>query len=1085
MCLERFFSRLPAADVLAVNEIGREPTIFREYATRAGWTVVVVGTCPYADGHPLARTAILIKKQSLITVSQCYTGYGACSADLQVAGETLRVVSVYVPCHKRDSLTDRLGDWIAQRARDCMTDFAVVGDFNPRTTPQVERRMRRENLQELVRSRTTFSRSNATSSLDRAFVPRRSRWSLSSIRFTGGSDHAVLSLRFDKSLKRPPAMVYPTKRQTLDQATFSQMLDALDETGARPPPRPRSTKVARLQDALYRRIILRSSAGAQLKSTLNAEIRSIRKKLDAAGQHHKSPNLSSPYQPPMLENPAVFTAFLRNKYQSDALHPPIILPRDAVPIALSAEDVSAAIAVIRSTARTADFSPKFLKTMSERTLESTTAELNRWTREGVPARQRVSWIFLFWKGKAMRTSDPRGYRPIAIMPLFAKLQHSALYLKMKPLVQSLVLMHEFQFGCGRQSGAAQVVLHAREWLESEMGSEEDDERLLLLVDVRAAFDSIPHGRLIQTVERLLGPEWAKTVARVIEGQEVTIVHYDGFTPPVGLGRGVLQGSPLSVLLFVLYTCEPPPREETRAYVDDLVARTTRSRLPATFGALQSWSASKGLELAEDKILVVAKTPFVWSTEPHRETVNRAKLLGACLHADRRTSGCENDAKNLERLARLVDFTNSHVYRSTRRKCAFFRSHVLPTLSMHCLSSCFDPRAPKLVASHASLFPKHRHSRGIKEFAWCKDGFACPNVEHYAALQRTRAYLAHRPNEERDALPVAGFRRRPPRQTAVGEDILSQIDVMLGREFLLTHDVVVASDGGFLEDESRGSAGVNFGTMSFGCLLSGTVTSSTETELAAMMLLATVLRRWDVAPERVSWYSDSEAAILRIRRKEPGDPVAGVVGEYVQCLRWGKGHADNTDINGADEAATRALQERLPVLDVELLYRKNGVGAVCCYAAEDFPQLESPFRYVKRVWQYSRTKTATRSIRELASAETTKGSTLRSLEALPGAVDLLQAIIRRAVMPRATRIACKRCAALANAQHVLLADDATHNEVSDIRHAYPTDPPQLKGLLADFAKKRRDTIRHVAKRVKVLCDDPLAARWSSLVLRYLE
>ncbi|KAJ9453159.1 Phospholipase A1-II 4 [Diplonema papillatum] len=147
-------------------------------------------------------------------------------------------------------------------------------------------------------------------------------------------------------------------------------------------------------------------------------------------------------------------------------------------------------------------------------------------------------------------------------------------------------------------------------------------------------------------------------------------------------------------------------------------------------------------------------------------------------------------------------------------------------------------------------------------------------------------------------------------------------------------------------------------------------------------------------------------------------------------------------------------------------------------------VESPIRYVKRVWQCSRTKTATRSIRELASAETMKGSTLRSLETLPGAVDLLQAIIRRAVMPRATRIACKWCAALANAQHVLLADDATHNEVSDIRHAYPTDRPNLKGLLADFAKKRRDTIWHVAKRVKVLCDDPLAARWL-LVLRYLE
>ncbi|KAJ9455103.1 hypothetical protein DIPPA_29461 [Diplonema papillatum] len=68
-------------------------------------------------------------------------------------------------------------------------------------------------------------------------------------------------------------------------------------------------------------------------------------------------------------------------------------------------------------------------------------------------------------------------------------------------------------------------------------------------------------------------------------------------------------------------------------------------------------------------------------------------------------------------------------------------------------------------------------------------------------------------------------------------------------------MVVATDGGFLEDESRGSAGVSIGTTSFGCMVRGTVTSSTETELAAIYLLATTLRRREVAPDRVTWYSD--------------------------------------------------------------------------------------------------------------------------------------------------------------------------------------------------------------------------------------
>ncbi|KAJ9456194.1 hypothetical protein DIPPA_11831 [Diplonema papillatum] len=155
----------------------------------------------------------------------------------------------------------------------------------------------------------------------------------------------------------------------------------------------------------------------------------------------------------------------------------------------------------------------------------------------------------------------------------------------------------------------------------------------------------------------------------------------------------------------------------------------------------------------------------------------------------------------------------------------------------------------------------------------------------------------------------------------------------------------------------------------------------------------------------------------------------------------------------------------------------------CFAAGNFPQLEGPAEYARRVCQYGRAKTATRAIRQMATGKTTGGSTLRALETVPGAVDLLLAIVRRSILPKGTRVQCRRCCELATAEHVLLADDDTHNEVSDIRSATTRRPPVVKELLQDFALKHGPAVLHVARRVKALCDDPLAARWSTLITTY--
>ncbi|KAJ9445829.1 hypothetical protein DIPPA_35223 [Diplonema papillatum] len=669
------------------------------------------------------------------------------------------------------------------------------------------------------------------------------------------------------------------------------------------------------------------------------------------------------------------------------------------------------------------------------------------------------------------------------MPMFSKLLHTALYLKLKPLVREHILRGNFQYGCGRASGAAQVILFAKEWLESDP-SDDDDENVLLLVDVLSAYDTVPHGKLVECVERLLGRQWAETVARVIEGQSVTIVHYEGFATPVRLKRGLLQGSSLSVLLFLLYTCEPPNGETVRAYVDDVVARTTKSKVDRTFGNLRSWARSRELDLADEKVVVVAKSEFEWGENPSRKTTDAAVLLGACVHAREVDGHCTNDSEKGERFARLIDFVNSHHFRSTRRKCALVRSHVLPTLAVHCLSSCFDSKSPKLVANMLKLIPKHRHSKGLSGFATCKEGFGSTTVERLMHLQRTRAHLAYHCNVVHDRLPMPGFLRRPPRGGAPGEEVLRRVELAVRSEWDGVATLVVATDGGFLEGEARGSAGVAVGQAVVGCAMAGSVTSSTEAELCAMLVLAAALCRCDVPPRAVEWRCDSQAAITRAQRNADDDPVARIVGPFGQCMRWHRGHAGDAYIDRADQAASEALLTRDPLLDVELVYREGGIPTLCVHEREALPQLDTPVRFVKRAVLHLESKAVLKKIREVASHTATRGATLQALERVPGAVDLFQAIVRRAVMPNRTRVTCRLCQHAATAQHVLLGDDAIHNAASSAPEAYPQGLPSLRGVLEDFALRRPPALKFFAERVKSTYDDPLTNRWTAAILNYL-
>ncbi|KAJ9471747.1 hypothetical protein DIPPA_19323 [Diplonema papillatum] len=199
------------------------------------------------------------------------------------------------------------------------------------------------------------------------------------------------------------------------------------------------------------------------------------------------------------------------------------------------------------------------------------------------------------------------------------------------------------------------------------------------------------------------------------------------------------------------------------------------------------------------------------------------------------------------------------------------------------------------------------------------------------------------------------------------------------------------------------------------------------------------------------------------RSVEDDPVARIVSPYGQCMQWHRGHAGDQYVDRADGAASEALLTGGPLLDVERIYVEGGIPTVCVHEREAFLQLDAPTRFVKRAVQHMESRGVLRKIREIASHTATKGSTLQALERVPGAVDLFQAIVRRAVMPNRTRVQCRLCQRAATAQHVLMENDTIHNAASSVLEAYPQGLPSFKVDDLDGP-----TVRQVIKRARDRC-----------------
>ncbi|CAF4431794.1 unnamed protein product [Rotaria sp. Silwood2] len=139
---------------------------------------------------------------------------------------------------------------------------------------------------------------------------------------------------------------------------------------------------------------------------------------------------------------------------------------------------------------------------------------------------------------------------------------------------------------------------------------------VILFDIKAAFDSVWHDGLIYKLNELRIPQYLMYyLISFLQNRTASIEIENSLSTPFHLNSGTPQGSPLSPLLYIIYTVDSmsglPEHTEYGLFADDTALWTSSnttsnlsSRLQQASDAFQSWCKSWKLKLQPTKTELV-------------------------------------------------------------------------------------------------------------------------------------------------------------------------------------------------------------------------------------------------------------------------------------------------------------------------------------------------------------------------------------------------------------------------------------------------------------------------------------------------
>ena len=200
---------------------------------------------------------------------------------------------------------------------------------------------------------------------------------------------------------------------------------------------------------------------------------------------------------------------------------------------------------------------RILKACSENLIKLLTPLFQACVNEGYHPKvfKIANTITLKKPGKGNYT-DPKAWRPIALLNTLGKALESIIARKISHLTEEFKLIPDTQMGARPGRGTETALELLTEQVHTVWNQGNDKVASLLSIDVSGAFDTVSHRRLIHNMRKRKIPEWiAKWTDSFLKERETTLTINQRTTNAFPLSIGIPQGSPLSPILYLFYNAD--------------------------------------------------------------------------------------------------------------------------------------------------------------------------------------------------------------------------------------------------------------------------------------------------------------------------------------------------------------------------------------------------------------------------------------------------------------------------------------------------------------------------------------------------
>jgi hypothetical protein len=275
-----------------------------------------------------------------------------------------------------------------------------------------------------------------------------------------------------------------------------------------------------------------------------------------------------------------------------------------------------------------------LKNSSELLVQHLTKLFNLILKQGyIPTKWKMANIILLLKPKKDK-QHPSSYRPISLLSCLGKLLEKIIKQRLMLELERRNILPQHQAGFRPGKSTIYNIVRLERYAQGQLRRPRRRQHsAAILFDIKAAFDSVWHDGLIYKLNDFRLPRYIiNYLISFLHNRTAAIEIENILSRQFNLKSGTPQGSPLSPLLYIIYTADSmngiPTHTEHGLFADDTALWTSgntttslSSRLQQAIDAFESWCKSWKLKLQPTKTELIHFSYHPRKQYIHPVTVN--------------------------------------------------------------------------------------------------------------------------------------------------------------------------------------------------------------------------------------------------------------------------------------------------------------------------------------------------------------------------------------------------------------------------------------------------------------------------------